>query len=152
MDGSKYEKSLDNRSAALVSRERRAPRATDECKSFEFNALESTHSTQAARGAQVSRAARGHIPHFIRPISRPVHRALLSHRGVAGTTPSSRRRVGCHTDVTPCQTNVPECPRCDIPRCIHKPILRNGLDLELQASVIRFRELCDILRHFETWF
>ena len=59
MDANKYEKSFDNRSAALVSRERRAPRAQAERKSLEFHALESTNIAQTARGAQVSRAARG---------------------------------------------------------------------------------------------
>jgi hypothetical protein len=73
MDASKYEKSFDNRSAALVSRERRAPRATDECKSFEFNALEATSSMRTARGAQVSRAARERILLFSGRACSPLH-------------------------------------------------------------------------------
>ena len=68
-----FEKSLDNRCAALVSRERRAPRAVDERKSFVYQRLGSTHSTQTARGAQVSRAARDPNALF----SRPACRALL---------------------------------------------------------------------------
>ena len=60
MDVSEYEKSFDNRCAALVSREPRSPRAADERKSFGIKELESIARTQSARGAQVSRAARGH--------------------------------------------------------------------------------------------
>jgi len=59
MDASKNEKSFDNRCAALVSRKGRAPRARAGRKSFAFNALGPTGARQTARGAQVSRAARG---------------------------------------------------------------------------------------------
>jgi len=55
---SKNEKTFDNRCAALVSREPRAPRAGDERKSFAFKTLESTSRPERARGAHVSRAAR----------------------------------------------------------------------------------------------
>jgi len=59
MDASKNEKSFDNRCAALVSRGRGAPRAKIGRKSFAFNALGPTRARRTARGAQVSRAARG---------------------------------------------------------------------------------------------
>ena len=58
MDVSKYEKSLDNRCAAPVSRERRAPRAGQNCKPFMTNGLRLMSLLIRARGAQVSRAAR----------------------------------------------------------------------------------------------
>src|SRR6185437_6168188 len=54
-------------------------------------------------------------------------------------------------DVTPCDTDVPECHKCDIARFIHKLICRNGLDFKLQPNGPHFREMCDILRHFVTW-
>ena len=93
MDVSKYEKSLDNRCAALVSRERRAPRAGQNCKPCTINGLRLMSLLSRARGARVSRAARG--PKV--PFSRPVHRALFILRGVAGATPSRMRCVKCHT-------------------------------------------------------
>ena len=58
IDYNKYEKSLDNCRAALVSRGPRAPRATDKRKSFVGKVLGSIGPPHAARGAQVSRAAR----------------------------------------------------------------------------------------------
>jgi len=91
---SEYEKSLDNRRAALVSRERRAPRAGHERKSFVLRTLESTNCMQTARGAHVSRAARGSNAPFSRPacseLVEPACRALFPLRGVAGAAPSSR--------------------------------------------------------------
>jgi len=59
MDASKNENSFDNRRAALVSRKGRAPRARAGRKSLIFNALGLTRARRTARGAQVSRAARG---------------------------------------------------------------------------------------------
>jgi len=59
MDAGKNEKSFDNRCAALVSRERRAPRAANERKSFVLRTLGPTSRPRTARGAHVSRAARG---------------------------------------------------------------------------------------------
>jgi hypothetical protein len=55
---SKYEKSFDNRCAALVSRERRALRAGDERKSFSFKTLESSScpSNSAPRAGVARRA------------------------------------------------------------------------------------------------
>jgi len=58
MDPSKYEKSVDNRCAALVSREPRAPRARQNRKSCTINRLPLISFLTRARGAQVSRAAR----------------------------------------------------------------------------------------------
>jgi hypothetical protein len=64
MDAHEYEKTFDNRRAALVSREGRAPRAGAGYKSCINMELESMDARQNARGAQVSRAARGHIVQF----------------------------------------------------------------------------------------
>jgi len=58
MDPGKYEKSIDNRCAALVSREPRAPRARPNCKSCTIKSLPLMSLLIRARGAQVSRAAR----------------------------------------------------------------------------------------------
>ena len=58
MGASKYEKSLDNRSAALVSREGRAPRAGQDCKPCMVNGLQLVSRLSNARGAHVSRTAR----------------------------------------------------------------------------------------------
>jgi len=87
MDATKNEKSLDNRCAARVSRERRAPRAGRDCKCRIGNGLQLVSAIITARGAQVSRAARD--PNV--PFSRPACRALLSLHGVAGATPSRMR-------------------------------------------------------------
>jgi hypothetical protein len=73
MDVIKYEKSLDNRCAALVSREGSAPRAGHNRKPFIDNGLRLISLLIMARGAQVSRAARGSNARF----SRPACRALL---------------------------------------------------------------------------
>ena len=59
MDVGKNEKSLDNRSAALVSREGRAPRAGLDRKPWMANGLRLVSLLIRARGAHVSRAARG---------------------------------------------------------------------------------------------
>ena len=64
IDESKYEKSLDNRCAALVSRERRAPRVGQDRKSRMVNGLRLMSLLSRARGAHVSRAARGHFVLF----------------------------------------------------------------------------------------
>ena len=77
MDASKYEKSLDNRCAALVSREGRAPRAGWNCKPCRVNGLRLMSLLSRARGAQVSRAARG------------------SNRGRDSTTEFGRYRLRC---------------------------------------------------------
>jgi len=77
MNAGKYEKSFDNRCAALVSREGSAPRAGQNCKPCMHNRLRLISHLRMARGAQVSRAARG--PDV--PFSRRVHRALSTHRG-----------------------------------------------------------------------
>lgn len=53
-------------------------------------------------------------------------------------------------DVTPCHTNVTKCHKCDIAWFVHKLIFWNGLDHDLQSNAIDFREMCDILGHFET--
>ena len=58
MDARKYENSLDNRCAALVSRECRAPRAGLDRKPCTGNRLQLMSPLIMARGAQVSRAAR----------------------------------------------------------------------------------------------
>jgi len=58
MDVDKCEKSIDNRCAALVSRERRAPRARQNRKPCMANGLRLMGLLSRARGAQVSRAAR----------------------------------------------------------------------------------------------
>ena len=58
-DASKYEKSFDNCCAALVSREGRAPRAGQDCKPLRVNGLRLMSLLIMARGAHVSRAARG---------------------------------------------------------------------------------------------
>jgi len=60
MNKRRYEKSLDNRCAALVSREPRAPRAGEDRKPFTVNELRLMSPLTVARGAQVSRAAREH--------------------------------------------------------------------------------------------
>ena len=52
--------------------------------------------------------------------------------------------------ITRMSLDVPECHTCDITPTIHKPMSSSNLDLELQSNVPRFRDLCDILRHFET--
>jgi len=155
MDESKFEKSFDNRCAALVSRERRAPRARRDRKSCIDNRLRLMSPLSRARGAQVSRAARGSnggrdcTTTFSRPacseLVEPACRALSTLRGVAGATPSK------NGNVTPSHTNVTECHTCDIACSIHKPMRWNGLDLELQPKDTHFREMCDILRHFGTW-
>ncbi len=85
MDARKYEKSFDNRCAALVSRERRAPRAGQDRKRCMANDLLLFSLLIMARGAQVSRAAREPFARF----SRPACRALSTLRGVAGAMPSS---------------------------------------------------------------
>ncbi len=54
----RYEKHLDNRCAALVSRGPRAPRAAQDCKPCMVNELRLMSPLIMARGAQVSRAAR----------------------------------------------------------------------------------------------
>jgi len=59
MDVREYEKSLDNRCAALVSRKGRAPRAGRDRKACIVNGLQVMSLLIMARGAQVSRAARG---------------------------------------------------------------------------------------------
>jgi hypothetical protein len=64
MDAYEYEKPFDNRRAARVSRDGRAPRAAAGRKSCASKELESMDARQNARGAQVSRAARGHIVQF----------------------------------------------------------------------------------------
>ena len=133
MDKSEYEKPFDNRCAALVSREPRAPRAGHHRKPLMGNALRLMSLLSMARGAQVSRAARRHFVQFIPPLRRPacselvepVHRALLPFPGAAGATPSRM------WDVTPCPTNVPKCHTCDITWFVHKLITWNGLNLEL---------------------
>ena len=51
MDASKYEKSFDNRCAALVSREGRAPRAGRNCKPCTVNGLRLMSLLSRARGA-----------------------------------------------------------------------------------------------------
>jgi hypothetical protein len=58
MDARKYEKLLDNRSAALVSREGRAPRAGQDRKPWMVKELRLISLLIMSRGAQVSRAAR----------------------------------------------------------------------------------------------
>ena len=91
MDHYKYENSLDNRRAALVSREARAPRAAGQCKSCSIMALKWTDSGQRARGAQVSRAAREsngvEVPQ--RSLAATACGARHSLRGVARATPSN---------------------------------------------------------------
>jgi len=59
----KNEKSFDNCSAALVSREHGAPPAGRDRKSGMVKGLQLKRLQIIARGAQVSRAARGHIVH-----------------------------------------------------------------------------------------
>ncbi len=59
MDESTYEKSLDKRCAALVSREPRAPRAGQNCKSHKVNGLRLMSLLTRARAAQMSRADPG---------------------------------------------------------------------------------------------
>ena len=59
MSGNKYEKTLDNWSAALVSRESRAPRAEQDRKPCRAKELRMISLLIIARGAHVSRAARG---------------------------------------------------------------------------------------------
>ena len=145
MDASKYEKSFDNRCAALVSREGSAPRAAQNCKPCMHNRLRLISPLRRARGAQVSRAARGSnrgrdsTTEFSRYRLRC---ASFPSRGVAGATPSSSRQT---SDVTPRHTNVTECHvtkchTCDIPRFTHKLIPWNGLEPELQSNVIHFHE------------
>ena len=58
MDPSKYENSLDNWSAALVSREPRAPRAGQDRKPCMVKKLRLMSLLTRARDAHVSRAAR----------------------------------------------------------------------------------------------
>jgi len=79
----KNEKSFDNRCAALVSREGRAPRAGQDRKPCGVKGLRMMSPLIRARGAQVSRAARS--SKF--PLSRPACRALSPFRGVGGATP-----------------------------------------------------------------
>jgi len=57
MDPSKYENSLDNWSASLVSREPRAPRAGQDRKPCMVKELRLMSLLIRARGAHVSRAA-----------------------------------------------------------------------------------------------
>ena len=76
----KYEKSLDNRSAALVSREGRAPRAVRKYKSLFPHALQLISLLIRARGAQVSRAARGPKSAVRKPANK---RCRTVHRGDA---------------------------------------------------------------------
>ena len=78
MDVGTYEKSFDNRCAALVSRDGRAPRAGQNRKTCRVNGLRLISLLSMARGAQVSRAARG------------------SNRGRDSTTEVSRYRLRCH--------------------------------------------------------
>jgi len=138
MDGRKYEKSLDNRCAALVSREDRAPRAGEDRKSFMANELRLMSLLSKARGAQVSRAARESNAHVSRPacseLVEPACRALSTLPVAAGATP-------CRMwDVTPCPRNVTKCHKCDITWFVHKRITWNGLNLELQSNVTHFYE------------
>jgi len=93
----KNEKSFDNRCAARVSREPRAPRAGQDRKPYMDNGLRLVSPLIRARGAHVSRAAREHSVRFARPVSRPGCRALSCLRGVAGATPS---KTGMSLDVT----------------------------------------------------
>jgi len=58
MNARKYEKSFDNRCAALVSREGSASREGQNCKPCMDNRLRLISPLRMARGAQVSRAAR----------------------------------------------------------------------------------------------
>ena len=102
MEG-KFEKSIDNRCAALVSREPRAPRARQNCKPCMVNTLRLMSPLTRARGAQVSRAAREPnggrdcTTKFSRPacseLVEPACRALSTLRGVAGATPSKNGNV-----------------------------------------------------------
>jgi|GEM_PF-5022506 len=80
-----YEKSLDNRRAAMVSRERCAPRARQDCNPCELNELRLISLLIMGRGAQVSRAAREPNAPISRPacseLVEPAHRALLPFAG-----------------------------------------------------------------------
>jgi len=81
MNAHEYEKSLDNRRAALVSRERCAPRARRDYNRCEVNRLRLISLLIMGRGAQVSRAAREPNAPISRPacseLVEPAHRALL---------------------------------------------------------------------------
>ena len=94
----KNEKSLDNRCAALVSREPRAPRAGQDGKPCMANGLRLMSLLSRARGAQVSRAARGSYAPFSRPACRARFGDWENH---------SRGRL-CYKDA-PC--NIPKTTR-----------------------------------------
>jgi len=127
IDVNKYEKSFDNHCAALVSRKRRAPRAGQDRKPWLANELRLMSLLIMARGAQVSRAARG-LARVVRAFYRSAANAHAAAnrcpkrkgratackqgslnarrhgfraRGVAGATPSS-----CGT------SNITICPEC----------------------------------------
>ena|GEM_PF-2126592 len=110
MGASKYENSLDNRCAAMVSREPRASRARQNCKPCMANGLRLVSRLIRARGAHVSRAARGHLMHFLRPVSRPARRALSSFAASRERRPPKMRTCpereskGCHSMSHECHT------------------------------------------------
>lgn len=80
MDADKYEKSLDNHSAAPVSREPRAPRAGLDRKPCIGNGLRLVSLLRKGRGAQVSRAARpANVTQCHRcDIAAPIRKLMLS--------------------------------------------------------------------------
>ena len=122
---SKNEKSFDNRCAALVSRERRAPRAGGERKSFALKCLEWTDCPQAARGAQVSRAARRVIGNLPRGASQP----LTSCAALQATCPAQRRGLSRATSRDP------------------SAVLRTGATSAKMPKMLHFVAFCCITLH-----
>jgi len=118
MDADKCEKSLDNRCAALVSREGRAPRAKQDRKRCTVNRLCLVSLLIRARGAQVSRAAREHIVHLSAPLAaRPAvslsnlffgryhsFAASQERRPPKMRTCPERESKGCHSVSHECHT------------------------------------------------
>jgi len=168
MGASKYEKSLDNRIAALVSREGRAPRAGQDCKPCMVNGLQLVSRLSNARGAHVSRTAR-EDERAAQAHAAKWHRTRLRDSNLKASrerhSPKTRMSLDvskCHTwdiilggrdqeqETGKTQTNVAQSHTCDIARHMHKLIWWNRLHLKLQPNVSHFREKRVILCHFET--
>ena len=155
MGRGKYEKSFDNCCAALVSRERRAPRAERHRKSCMVNELRLMSPLTTARGAQVSRAARGRIEvgisttmfsrYRLRCVSFPSRRRGSDALQNAGTVEwpvlSVSRRAPDVPNVTRCHTHAAR-------DRIHKMIHHDQLCHLGASNVTGFPAAREILGHF----
>jgi len=100
----KNEKSFDNCSAARVSREPRAPRAGQDRKPCMVNGLRLVSRLTIARGAHVSRAARGleRASHAMRLTGTGRDYATLTLQRSEERRPPVCDEVARDTNVTPC--------------------------------------------------